>query len=83
MIRLAVSVEGSTEREFVKDVLAEHLRANGIEATPILLGRARGLHGGGNVSTVRLVAEMSRLYWNFDGAQQAYPGGHSALPEGG
>lgn len=66
MIRLAVSVEGSTEREFVKDVLAEHLRANGIEATPILLGRARGLHGGGNVSTVRLVAEMSRLYWNFD-----------------
>ena len=40
MIRLAVSVEGQTEMEFVKNVLAEHLRTNGVEATPILLGRA-------------------------------------------
>lgn len=66
MIRLAVAVEGATEREFVKGVLAEHLRVSGIEATPILLGRARGSHGGGNVSTERLASEMSHLYWKFD-----------------
>ena len=90
MIRLAVSVEGPTEREFVRDVLAEHLRANGVEATPILLGRARGLHGGGNVSTERLVAEMSLLYWNFDavtslvdfyGFRDDLPGDPDALQE--
>ena len=40
--------------------------ASGVEATPILLGRARGRHGGGNVSTGRLVSEMSHLYWKFD-----------------
>lgn len=65
-MRLAVSVEGPTEREFVKSVLAEHLRASGVEATPIVLGRARGPHGGGNVSTGRLASEMSHLYWKFD-----------------
>lgn len=66
MTRLAVSVEGRTEEEFVKQVLAEHLRANRIESTPILLGRARQGLGGGNVSSDRLVAEMSVLYYSFD-----------------
>lgn len=66
MIRLAVSVEGRTEEEFVKTVLADHLRGHGVEPTPILIGRARGSSGGGNVSVERLVPEMVDLYWSFD-----------------
>ena len=66
MIRLAVSVEGRTEEEFVKTILADHLRGHGVEPTPILIGRARGGSGGGNVSVERLVPEMRDLYWSFD-----------------
>ena len=66
MTRLAVSVEGQTEEEFVKQVLAEHLRERRVESTPILLGRARGGGSGGNVSSDRLVAEMAYLYCSFD-----------------
>ena len=47
MTRLAISVEGQSEAEFVKQVLADHLRGRGVEPTPILLGRARGTFGGG------------------------------------
>ncbi len=69
MIRLGISVEGQTEEEFVKKILAARLRANKIEATPILLGRA-GEHvkgkGGGNVTVVRLVEDMTRLYKSYD-----------------
>ena len=66
MIRLAVSVEGRTEEEFVKTMLADHLRGHGVEPTPILIGRARGGSGGGNVSVERLVPEMRDLFWSFD-----------------
>lgn len=59
MTRLAVSVEGPTEAEFVKQVLADHLRANGVEPCPIRIGR------GGNVTVERLTQEMARLYWTF------------------
>ena len=68
MIRLAISVEGQTEEEFSKDVLTTHLRSHGVEAQPVLLGRARG-HGagvGGNVSVGRLASEMAHLYRSFD-----------------
>lgn len=41
MTRLAVSVEGRTEEEFIKHLLAPHLESYGIEVIPILLGRAR------------------------------------------
>ena len=34
MIRLAILVEGQTEEEFVKSVLADHLRGSGLEPTP-------------------------------------------------
>ena len=90
MIRLAVSVEGQTEMEFVKNVLAEHLRTNGVEATPILLGRARGSHGGGNVSTERLATEMAHLsrsnnavtsLVDFYGFRGDVPGDPEALQE--
>ena len=67
MIRLAISVEGQTEEEFVKRVLAEHLRRIEVEPTPILLGRARGGGAsGGNVSIERLVSDMLHLQRSFD-----------------
>ena len=65
MIRLAILVEGQTEEEFVKSVLADHLRGSGLEPTPVLIGRGRGA-GGGNVGVERLTMDMSRLYWKFD-----------------
>ena len=65
MIRLAILVEGQTEEEFVKSVLADHLRGSGLEPTPVLIGRGRGV-GGGNVGVERLTMDMFRLYWEFD-----------------
>ena len=61
MISLAISVEGRTEEEFVKRVLADHLGPLGVAAYPVPLGRARSSGAGGNVSTERLVSEMVRL----------------------
>lgn len=69
MIRLAVSVEGQTEEEFVKRVLAGHLQQTcGFHCVqPILLGRAGSSNtGGGDVSENRLVAEMVCLIGSFD-----------------
>ena len=66
MIRLAISVEGQTEEEFVKHFLADHLRGRGVEPTPILIGSARGGSAGGNVSAERLVSEMAHLRHAFD-----------------
>ena len=66
MIRLAISVEGPTEEEFVKHFLADHLREKGVEPTPIRLGRARNRSDGGNVSAERLVSEMAYLRHSFD-----------------
>ena len=60
MIRLAISVEGQTEEEFVNRVLADHLRPNGVEPQPVLLGGR-----GGNVTVERLAREMARLHWSF------------------
>ena len=61
MIRVAIAVEGRTEEEFVKNVLADHLRTRGVEPTPVLLGRR-----GGNVTVERLASEMAKLHWAFD-----------------
>ena len=66
MIRLAISVEGQTEEEFVKNVLADHLWKIAVYPIPILLGRVRGESIGGNVSMERLVPEMVRLLYSFD-----------------
>ena len=67
MIRLAVSVEGQTEEEFVKTMLLDHLRSIAIEIQPILIGRARNTgQGGGNVTIDRLASEMASLYASFD-----------------
>ena len=66
MIRLAISVEGRTEEEFVKSVLAGYLRPLCVEPTAVLIGRARSGSGGGNVSVDRLASDMVNLYRNFD-----------------
>ena len=66
MIRVSISVEGQTEEEFVNKVLVGHLRENGVEPIPILIGRARGRSGGGNVTLERLVSDMAHLLGSFD-----------------
>lgn len=58
MIRLAISVEGPTEEEFVKNVLADHLRAKGVEPYPILLN--------GDVTIERLASDIVRLIRSFN-----------------
>ena len=67
MIRLAVSVEGQTEEEFTKTVLAPHLQSRDIYPTPILVGRAGATAvGGGNVSVERLATDMAILSHQFN-----------------
>lgn len=66
MIRLAVSVEGRTEEEFVKTLIAEHLWPAGVDVTPVLVGSARNRWKGGNVSAAVLVGDMSLLSYSFD-----------------
>ena len=61
MIRLAISVEGQTEEEFVNRVLADHLGPKGVAPQPILLGG-----GGGDVTVERLASDMAKLYWSFE-----------------
>ena len=63
---MAISVEGPTEEEFVKSVLAPHLQSALVTPTAILIGRARSGSGGGGVSIERLASEMAGLYYNFD-----------------
>ena len=58
MIRLAISVEGRTEEEFVNYVLKEHLHSRGVEPQPIPLN--------GNITVERVAADMERLFWGFD-----------------
>ncbi len=58
MIRLAISVEGRTEEEFVKEVLSGHLRIRGVEPQPVLLN--------GNVTLDRLGSDIAKLFWSFD-----------------
>lgn len=66
MIRLAIVAEGRTEEEFIRKVLAAHLRERGVDPTPILLGVGRRGLRGGNVSTQRLAEDMARLFPKFD-----------------
>ena len=67
MIRLAISVEGETERGFVNQVLGQHLEAMGVYSYPILLGQARtNRRGGGNVTVQRVASDMADHYHRFD-----------------
>lgn len=65
MTRLAIIVEGPTERRFVNAILVDHLRNHGVETTPILIGSAAGRRGG-NVSVDRLAHHLAQVRWNFD-----------------
>lgn len=67
MIRLAVSVEGQTEEEFVEKSLAPHLQSRNVFTNPVLIGRARRpIKGGGDVTVDRLANEMRYLRKSFD-----------------
>ena len=81
MIRLAIVVEGETEVEFVKIVLAEHLRERGVEPIPILPGGR-----GGNISVDRLAPAMAKLIGDFSFVTSlvdfyGFKGKGSATPE--
>lgn len=65
MIRLAVVVEGYTEKEFVTRFLGRHLGESGIAATPIVLGVGRRGRDG-NVTAGKMARDMALLYWKFD-----------------
>ena len=58
MIRLAMTVEGRTEEEFVNQVLAPYLRTKGVEAKPLPID--------GNVTVAKVASDMAKLYWSFD-----------------
>lgn len=58
MIRLAISVEGPTELECIKNVLAVHLREKGVEAQPFSMN--------GNITVGRLAGDMANHFWEFD-----------------
>ena len=61
MIRLAISVEGETEEDFVNDVLAPYLCVKKVEPCPIL-PHSRG----GNIRVERLASAMAELVWSYD-----------------
>lgn len=61
MIRLAIVVEGPTERQFVNNLLADYLQDRGVFPTAILVGG-----NGGDVTIGRLSSDMVRLYHSFD-----------------
>ena len=68
MTRLAVSVEGQTEREFINRVVAPHLSGHGVWAYPVLIGDAgeRRAQGGGNVSVDRAISDVAKLCRSHD-----------------
>ncbi len=64
MIRLAICVEGRTEEEFAKNMLAGYLQTKGVELEAVLLG-----YRGGDVTVDRLSSDMANLLrplWGFD-----------------
>ena len=67
MVRLAISVEGQTEEQFVKTVITPHLQSLSIYAQPILLGKT-----GGNVSLPRIEKDLNPLANNFNKVTTLY-----------
>ena len=61
LIRLAISVEGQTERDCVNLLLVERLGKIGIEPRPILLGGR-----GGSITVPKMISEMANLAWSHD-----------------
>ncbi len=64
MLRLGISVEGASEREFIRLVLQPHLASFGIQATPIDMR--------GHVSADRLRGILPRLLGDFEVVSTLY-----------
>ncbi|MFZ2452493.1 MAG: DUF4276 family protein [Methylovulum miyakonense] len=58
MVRIGISVEGTTEERFIKTLLAPHLSKMGIYITPVSIN--------GNVSVDRVKHELQNLAYSFD-----------------
>ncbi|MDM8522620.1 DUF4276 family protein [Desulfococcaceae bacterium HSG8] len=58
MLRIGISVEGATEREFVNQVIMPYLSEQGILTTPVPMN--------GNISLDRIRNELPRLLGSFD-----------------
>jgi Domain of unknown function (DUF4276) len=58
MVRIGISVEGSTEERFIDILLVPHLVTHGIYATPIPMN--------GNISVERIKNELKNLMHSFD-----------------
>ncbi len=70
MIRVAISVEGQTEDEFCKQILAPYFRNYGIELFPIIITTKRKKCGtkykGGCINLDRIQNELTKILPNFD-----------------
>ncbi|PKD40334.1 DUF4276 family protein [Methylomonas sp. LW13] len=58
MVRVGISVEGTTEERFIKILLEPYLSQKGIFVTPIPIN--------GNVSIDRIKYELAKIYYSFD-----------------
>lgn len=58
MVRIGISVEGTTEERFIKTLLVPHLSKMGIYVTPVSIN--------GNVSVDRIKHELENLAHSFD-----------------
>jgi len=67
MVRLAISVEGQTEENFVNKLLVPHFIALDIHVTPILIGGR-----GGDVSLDRARKDINKLASSFDRVTTLY-----------
>lgn len=75
-LRLAISVEGQTEYEFVREVLRDHLAAFDVSIEPKIVVTKRNLSGpnatGGAISIDRFRNEVRRLLPSFDYVSTLY-----------
>ena len=68
-LRLGVSVEGQTEEQFVKKLLAPHLAELGVFAMPVIVSTSRSASSqkakGGGINVDRVVNELRCLLGSF------------------
>lgn len=64
MIRLAIVVEGRTEQQFVRLLLAGHLIHYDVLTEPMLIGESA--EAGGDVTIERLTRRMAQMSYHFD-----------------
>lgn len=76
MIRIGISVEGPTEREFVNALIAPYLTEHGVYASPTPICTKTVIDGpnhvGGDVSVERVVKEIRELLPKFDHVTTLY-----------